>query len=102
MAHDSMEKGAAIAAGGGTITDDGLDLLHCVTAAAAIDAVAGGRRGRFHGGSLAPFTPCDGPIEHLVDVHELPNCGIQRVAGHCERLIGAPEQLGCDQLAVDL
>ena len=55
------------------------------------------RRSRF-----AAFAPDQAPIEHFIDVAELADRRVERGAGDGQRLIGVPEQLGRNLLAVDL
>jgi hypothetical protein len=79
---------------------DLLDLIDAVLAPATVEAVAIARRDLFHS-SFTPFAPNDCPVEYSVDIGERVN-GVEPVACDRQRLVGAPEQLGGNLLAVDL
>ena len=53
-------------------------------------------------GSLTAFAPDQAPIDHLVDVAELADRRIERVAGDGQRFIRAPEQLCSNILVINL
>ena len=73
-----------------------------VAAAAAVEPVAFARRGLFCCSSFPALTPVQAPLDHVIDVAEFPDRGIECVAGDRQRLVGASEQLSGNRLAIDL
>src|SRR5262249_19546185 len=99
MSDYRVEDVRAVAFGRRTLAHDLLDLVDAVAAAAAIETVAFDRFSLFC--SFAPLAPNESPLKCFIDVGELTDRRIERIAGNGKRLVGSPEQLSCDLLAVD-
>ena len=102
MADDGVEHVGPIGPRRRSFPHDLLDFLNAVTAAAAVEPVAFARRGLFCCSSFPALTPDQAPLDHVIDVAEFTDRGIECVAGDRQRLVGASEQLSRNRLAVDL
>src|SRR5262245_30992120 len=101
VADDRVKQVAAVGCFSSTTLHNELDLVDGI--AAAID-IAGNpiavRMCRCRG--LAALAPNKSPVNYVVDIAELTDGTIKRIAGDGECLVSTAEQLGRNGLAVDL
>ena len=102
MADEGVKDIATVVAGWSTGADDLLDLIDAIATPVAVagKAIAAARQRRCSG--FTTLAPDHRPVQRSIDAGELTDGRVERVAGDRQRLVGAPEQLGCDLLAVDL
>jgi hypothetical protein len=99
MADDGVKQIRSISPSRRTFTHDLLNVIDAVLASAPIEAIS--LNWSFLLCCFTALAPHKRPIKYLIDVAELADCGIERVAGDRQRLIRTSEQLSRNILALD-
>src|SRR5262249_320941 len=99
MSNDSVKHIRSIGSCRRTFAHYLLDLIDAVLASVTIKAISLDRGFLFC--SFTSLAPYNCPIKYLINVAELADCRLNSVSSYDECLIGAPEQLSGNLLAVD-
>src|SRR5215831_20827265 len=102
VADDRVKHIRSICACRCAFTHDLLNDVDAVPASAAVKSITFARRSLFCCCSFASLAPHKSPIKYLIDVAELPDCRIKRVAGDRQCLVGFAEQLSRNILPFNL
>src|SRR5262249_20575447 len=99
VANDCVKHVGSVGSGRCPLTDNLLNLVDTVAATTAVEAISFDWFFLFL--CFSSFTPYESPIKNFIDVLQLMDCRIERVARNSQGLISFPKQLDSHVLAVD-
>src|SRR5262245_15205226 len=91
MADEGVKNIATVVAGWSTGADNLLDLFDAIATSAAVAGKAVATARHRCCSDFTTLAPDHRPVQRSIDVGELADCLVERVAGDRQRLAGAPE-----------